>query len=100
MKEIMIQNSGMPLSEVSGLKKPVSATPENTFGEMLKNSIGTVNQLQQNADQAIENLTTGKETDIHRTMIEMEKADVSFQLVMQVRNKLISTYEEIMRMQV
>jgi len=100
MKEIAIQNAVTPLPEVTGFKKPDAAVPETSFGEVLKNSISTVNQLQQNANQAIEDLTTGRETDIHRTMIEMEKASVSFELVMQVRNKLISTYEEIMRMQV
>ena len=67
---------------------------------MFKNAIDSVNQQQRVAEQAIEDLTTGRNADIHRTMIEMEKADVSFQLVMQVRNKLISAYEEIMRLQV
>jgi len=67
---------------------------------MFKNAINSVNRQQRVADQAIEDLATGRNADIHRTMIEMEKADVSFQLVMQVRNKLITAYEEIMRIQV
>ena len=44
-------------------------------------------------------LASGKQKDIHETMIEMEKADVAFQLLMQVRNKVIAAYETIMRMQ-
>jgi flagellar hook-basal body complex protein FliE len=43
---------------------------------------------------------TGEETDIHKTMIKMEKAEISFQLMMAVRNKIITAYETIMRMQI
>jgi flagellar hook-basal body complex protein FliE len=44
-------------------------------------------------------LAAGKQKDIHQTMIALEKADVAFQLLMQVRNKIIAAYETIMRMQ-
>ena len=47
----------------------------------------------------IANLAAGKQKDIHATMIALEKADVAFQLLMQVRNKIISAYETVMRMQ-
>ncbi len=46
---------------------------------------------------AVEELATGSETDIHNTMIALEKAEVSFQLMMQVRNKIVTAYETIMR---
>lgn len=71
-----------------------------SFADFLEKSISDVNQLQTEADQSISNLATGKETDLHKTMIAMEKADVALQLMMQVRNKMISAYEEIARMQV
>ena len=52
------------------------------------------------ADREVEKLAKMETQDIHNTMIAIEKADLSFQLMMQVRNKIISAYEEIMRMQV
>lgn len=71
-----------------------------SFGEMLKNTISEVNREQNSADDAVKNLATGRDKDIHHTMIEMEKASVSLNLVMQVRNKVLDAYQEIMRMSV
>ena len=73
--------------------------PES-FGSMLVDSLNDVNRLKLEADVAVENLATGKQKDIHATMIALEKADVAFQLLMQIRNKIISAYETVMRMQV
>lgn len=80
--------------------RPVNGSDSDSFGQVLKQSISEVNQLQNEADQAIDDLATGQQTDIHSTMIAMEKADVAFRLLMQIRNKVISAYETIMRMQV
>ncbi len=73
---------------------------DKTFAQTMKESILKVNDVQTQADQSIVDLTTGRNTDIHQTMIAVEKAEVTFQLMMQVRNKLISAYEEVSRMQV
>ena len=73
--------------------------PES-FGNMLARSLNDVNQLKLEAGEAVENLAAGKQKDIHATMIALEKADVAFQLLMQVRNKIISAYETVMRTQV
>ncbi len=70
------------------------------FMETLKESLAQVNSMQKDAGTAVTNLTTGKNQEIHQTMIAIEKADVSFQLMMQVRNKILSAYEEISRMQI
>jgi flagellar hook-basal body complex protein FliE len=70
------------------------------FAAMLKDSISEVDRLQKEADRSIERLTVGDETDIHETVIAMEKADIAFKLMVQVRNKIVGAYEEIMRMQV
>ena len=80
--------------------KAVDAVDSTSFGQVLQQSINDVNQLQNEADQAIDALATGEQQDIHNTMIAMEKADVAFKLLMQIRNKVISAYETIMRMQV
>lgn len=70
------------------------------FGEMLKDAISTVNELQKESDQQVQKLMTGESQDLHNTVIAMQKADLSFQMMMQVRNKIVAAYQEIMRMQV
>jgi flagellar hook-basal body complex protein FliE len=71
-----------------------------SFADMLKDSVEKVNNLQLEADQASQDLMLGKDKNIHQVMIAVEKANLSFQLMMQVRNKIITAYEEIMRTQV
>lgn len=73
---------------------------EKSFGEILKGHLVEVNQLQTSADASAQKLASGQDKDIHNTMIAMEKADVAFQLTLQVRNKVLEAYQEIMRMQV
>ena len=80
--------------------KPQPQSGSGSFGQMLADSINQVNRHQQAADASINDLVTGKHTDIHQTMIAMEKASVSFELLMQIRNKVISAYDRIMRMPV
>ncbi len=70
------------------------------FGEMLTQSIEKVNEAQVSADTAMKELTAGRTKNIHETMLTIEKADASLKLMMQVRNKVLDAYKEIMRMQV
>ena len=70
------------------------------FGEIMQNAIDGVDRLQKEANHSIQALADGSVQDIHQTMIAMEKASVSFKLVMEVRNKMVEAYQEIMRMQV
>ena len=67
---------------------------------MLKGSVEKVNTMQNEADQAVQDLLVGKDQNIHQVMIAVEKANLSLQMMMQVRNKIMSAYEEIMRTQV
>ena len=100
MKEIAIQDNIKTLLPSPFENKQQQVGQGETFFETLKSAIGEVNKLQEDADQAVQDLATGKDKDIHNTMIALEKADVSFQLMMQVRNKIISAYETIMHMSV
>jgi len=83
------------------LGRPESA-PETRpgFKEALTESIKKVNELQLEADRSMEELATGKTSNIHETMIAIQKAGLSFKMLMQVRNKIMTAYQEIMRMQV
>ena len=70
------------------------------FMGSLTEAISHINDAQSGASQAVDALVTGQTTNIHQTMVALQQADVSFQLMMQVRNKLVSAYEEIQRMQI
>jgi flagellar hook-basal body complex protein FliE len=97
-----------PLSRVDAfwpspdLQKPVqTAEPsDKTFGEILKTSINEVNRLQLETDGAIQDLVSGKEKNVHEVMVAMEKASLSLELLVQVRNKVLAAYDEIKRMQI
>lgn len=78
----------------------VDAKDNKTFSKWLEDSMGQVNTMQQQADIAAQNLISGESSDVHGTMIAMEKSSIAFNLVMQVRNKIINAYEEIQRMSI
>ena len=78
---------------------PGSTSDPVPFGQWLEKSLEGVNKLQQEADTAATKLVTGENKDIHGTMIAMQKANISMSLMLEVRNKIISAYEEIKRMQ-
>ncbi len=96
MNEISIQNNFetmLPSSAAGGQSKDEQG---QSFSTNLSDAIKDVNRLKYEADVAVKELATGKETDIHNTMIALEKASVSFQLMMQVRNKIVTAYETVM----
>lgn len=69
------------------------------FSEVLKNALDKVNDSQINAENATQQLITGEATDIHQVMLATEEAKLSLELAVQIRNKLVDAYQEIMRMQ-
>lgn len=69
------------------------------FTSVLKDAVAQVEQLQAEADQQVASLVRGEGQDVHSAMIAVERADLSFQLMMQVRNKIVNAYQEIARMQ-
>ena len=100
MNDITIQNNPLSAKGPMPSTNPAQPSASASFGQMLKGSLDRVHRLQKEADASVSDLATGKQTDIHQTMIAVEKADVSFALLMQIRNKLISAYDKIMRMPV
>ena len=81
------------------LTRPAEKVPPG-FTDMLANAISETNKKQVEADRAIEKLSSGEDKNIHEAMITLEKADISVRLLVQMRNKIIEAYQEIMRMQV
>ena len=92
-----------PVGPLDGRKAQPEAAPgagQPSFRDLLKNQIERVNVMQQDADVAIENLATGKTENLGEVMTAVEKADLAFKTLMQIRNKLMDAYEEINRMRV
>lgn len=70
------------------------------FGNMLGQMVREVNSKGAASSEAVNGLLSGKDVSLHQTMIAVEEASVSFQLMVEVRNKLLESYQELMRMQV
>jgi flagellar hook-basal body complex protein FliE len=71
-----------------------------SFGDFLQDSIGKVNALQTEANLAMEKLASGESQNLHETLLAVEKADIAFRTMNQVRSKVIDAYREIMKMQI
>ncbi len=71
-----------------------------SFADTLKDAVGNVNEAQKASDKAMQNLATGKTDNVAEVMIASEKADIAFKVMVQVRNKIIDAYQEVMKMQV
>jgi flagellar hook-basal body complex protein FliE len=93
-------SGNLQLPEITRPRTPAKTEEGGNFGEMLKSAISTANELQKQSDVEIQKLMTGETQDLHTTMIAVQKADLSFQMMMQVRNKIVQAYQEIMRMPV
>ena len=71
-----------------------------SFGDVLNQFVSEVNDKQIASGQAVNDLLAGKDIPLHQAMIAMQEAGVAFQLMVEVRNKLLEGYQELMRMQV
>jgi len=96
MSDIRIKGTGSG-TEFLSVKRD-NKIQANGFDDILHEAIGKISQVQNDAEKAVKELASGG--DVTQAIIAMEKADMSFNLMVEVRNKLLSAYEEIMRMQV
>jgi len=103
------QNGVVPSIPAQDLQKlnsdvaPQSATAAQSggsFQNLLGEFVGEVNAKQIAAGDAITGLMSGKNVSLHQAMISMEEASVSFQMMVEVRNRLLDSYQELMRMQI
>ena len=93
-----VKSISRPLEVPAAATGGPAAAPGASFGQVLKDSLAQVNQLQHEADSAIESLATGGTATLHDTMLAVQKAELSFKLMMQVRNKIVEAYQEVVRM--
>ena len=96
---IQIGNVGGELNPIK--KSDVQKTGESNvpFKDMLKGLVDQVDSLQKEADHSIEGLVTGETKNVHDVVMKLEEAGVAFELMMQVRTKLLDAYQQVMRMQ-
>ena len=73
---------------------------DGSFGSVVRGAVESLEHNQQQAEQETARAVAGESPDLHRTVIALQTAELSFQLGLQVRNKVVGAYEEIMRMQV
>ena len=80
---------------------PGAPSGDVDFAQVLQNSIAQVNQTQQQAENMAANFAAGDNSaNLHEVMLSLQKANISFQEMVQVRNKLVSAYHDVMNMQV
>lgn len=85
----------------AGKSAPVAEAGSASFADMLKSAVSEVNEVQQGADKLAQAFQTGQpEANIQDVMISLQKANLSFQTMVQVRNKLVAAYQDVMNMQV
>jgi len=94
-----------PISNIT----PISSTPTvipsgetsqpGAFQKVLEGTIGTLESLNSDAGTAVQNFLSGQNEDLHTTILATQQAEMAFQLGLQVRNKVVSAYQEIMKMQ-
>jgi flagellar hook-basal body complex protein FliE len=82
--------------------RPMSADEikKTTFKDLILGGVGEVNMLQQRADGAVDKLMCGGEIGMAEVLTAVQKADIAFKMMMQIRNKLVSAYQEIQNMRV
>src|SRR5579863_1525313 len=98
--------SNVALTSIPNFQLPQTPSLDNaggsageSFASVLSNAVGGVNKLSDSAAAQVSNMIQGGGADINNVMVAVEKADVSFQLMMQVRNKIVSAYQDIEKMQ-
>lgn len=91
-------------SQMSHMSKQAAAKDDDknakSFTEHLREGVVEVNQMQNNADKLATDLASGKSDNIQETMVASTQAELSFNLMVQIRNKILEAYQEVMRMQV
>jgi flagellar hook-basal body complex protein FliE len=100
-------NSLQPIAPIAPIETPSTSSlgsssgseGGSSFSEILSGAIGQVEGSRTSANQAVERFLSGEGEDLHSTILASQRADLEFQMFMQVRNKVVSAYQEIMKMQ-
>jgi flagellar hook-basal body complex protein FliE len=92
-----------PLRGLAGIPEIPKTTAKGGaagFSDVLREAIQTVDTLQDSSSKSVERFLSGEGEELHQTILSVQRAELAFELAQQVRNKVVSAYQEIMRMQV
>jgi flagellar hook-basal body complex protein FliE len=95
-----------PISNITPIALPQSvastaaASQSGDFASVLSSAIGSIESLQNSASDSVQKFLTGQNEELHTTVLATQKAEMAFELGLQVRNKVVDAYQEIMKMQV
>jgi flagellar hook-basal body complex protein FliE len=100
-------SSMQPIAPIAPMETPSISSPSSStgpgggssFSEILNGAIGEVEGARASANQSVERFLSGEGEDLHSTILASQRADLEFQMFMQVRNKVVSAYQEIMKLQ-
>ncbi|MBI2687128.1 MAG: flagellar hook-basal body complex protein FliE [Acidobacteria bacterium] len=100
MATIHGMNAIAPVPSIDGIKKP-SAAPEKgaAFGDIFQEAVGQVEQYRVHAEGAANRFMNGETEEIHQVILAGQRAEIAFETFLQVRNKVVQAYQEVMRMQ-
>ena len=87
-------------SDLLNSKKSGTKTEGADFGDVLKETLNEVNELQKEGQKAMSDIATGQVKDLHQAAIAIDKAELSMKMMLEVRNKAINAYKEILRTQI
>lgn len=87
------------LGSLASAAFPPAAAAGGSFADTLSAAVQQVNNLQAGAEQKVTNLLAGNGEDVHAATLSVERASLAFDLMLQVRNKMVSAYQEISRLQ-
>ncbi|NLG19504.1 MAG: flagellar hook-basal body complex protein FliE [Fibrobacter sp.] len=93
-------NSIGPIQSGGSIEKSLGVKQQKggpSFKDTFQNFLSDVNAMQQKADQSIQKMAAGEITDVHQVMSSVEEANVAFNMMMEIRNKVMDAYQEIMR---
>lgn len=95
-----LRSSQTGLSDDFGKLPQPRETGGGDFGEFFKDAVDRVDGMQKEANQQVTSFVAGEQDNVHDVMIAMNEAKLAFQLMSEVRNKALETYQELMRMQI
>jgi flagellar hook-basal body complex protein FliE len=88
-----------PAAMIAPLEPSGAKSSAGGFQSVLSDAIGRVEQFQQNSQNAIGKFLSGEDEEVHKVALATQQADLSFNLFLGVRNKVVAAYQEVMRMQ-
>ena len=96
-----------PISGASGIRQidslispPTIKSPTTNFGNVLESVIDKVELSRTNAQESVQRFVRGEEDELHSTILSVQRAEMEFEFALQVKNKVVQAYQEIMRMQI